>query len=120
MKKMMKSDWITKIIIVAAALIGLWLLYGLFEDNTAKYEKYQHTIDSLSHEVVKLDSMHVKQDSIIVVYKDSIVYMDNIIIEEKTKFVKIKNKYNEIRSHVDNYSSSQLDSFFTNRYSRFF
>jgi hypothetical protein len=112
----MKYKTLVNVIVAVLLLIGLYEIYSLFQDNTTKYQKYEHTIDSLNHEVVKLDSVHVKQDSIIVVYKDSVVYMDNIIEKEKIKYVEIKSKYNEIRNHVANYTHTELDSFFSKRY----
>lgn len=104
------------IIVTVLAIILGYFLYDLMSDKSAKYQKYEQTIDSLNKEVVKLDSLHIKQDSFIFVYKDSIVYLDSVIEKEKIKYVGIKNKYNEIRNSVTNYSNNELDSFFSNRY----
>lgn len=108
--------YLSKLIAVVALLICLWVIYKLFQNNTAKYQQYEHTIDSLSHEVETLDSVHVKQDSIIIVYQDSIVYLDNIIEVEKTKIVNIEKKYKEARLKALEYHPSQIDSFFKSRY----
>ena len=105
-----------KFALLVVGFFLIFIVYKIFEDNTAKYAKYDHAIDSLSKEVKVLDSTHHKQDSVIVVYKDSVVYMDKMIVEEKVKYVEIKNKYNEIRTHVANYTPTQLDSFFAKRY----
>ena len=107
---------IGKLIIVLIIIIGLYGIYNLFQNNTNKYQKYEYSIDSLTTQIKVLDSIHHKQDSAIIVYKDSIIYKDKIIIEEKIKYIKIKNKYNEIHNYVSNYTPTQLDSFFTKRY----
>ena len=108
--------YLSKLIAVVALLICLWVIYKLFQNNTAKYQQYEHTIDSLSHEVETLDSVHVKQDSIIVVYQDSIVYLDNIIEVEKTKILTVEKKYKEIRNKINEYKPTEIDSFFKSRY----
>ena len=108
--------YLGKIITIVAILVCIWMVYKIFQDNTAKYEQYEHAIDSLSHEVTILDSVHVKQDSIIVVYQDSIVYLDNIIEVEKTKIINIEKKYKEARLKASEYHPSQIDSFFKSRY----
>ncbi len=108
--------YLSKLIAVVALLICIWVIYKLFQNNTAKYEQYEHTIDSLSHEVETLDSVHVKQDSIIVVYQDSIVYLDNIIEVEKTKILTVEKKYKEIRNKINEYKPTEIDSFFKSRY----
>jgi len=105
-----------KLILVVILLVLLYFAYTVLQDNSNKYHKYEHTIDSLSTQVKALDSVHHKQDSVIIIYKDSVVYMDKMIVEEKVKYVQIKNKYNEIRTLVANYTPNQLDSFFAKRY----
>ena len=107
-------------IILTAILIGLlYLGYLVFQGSTIKHSKEQYAIDSLKIEIAKLDSQHVKKDSVITIYKDSIVYVDKAIEIEKTKYIHIKYKYDEIRTHVAHYTSTQLDSFFTKRYGQF-
>jgi len=104
-------------VIFAVILIGLlYLGYSTFQDNTINIIKERHSIDSLTAEIIRLDSIHLKKDSVITVYKDSIVYVDRAIETEKTKYIYIKHKYDEIRTHVAHYTPTQLDSFFTNRY----
>jgi predicted nucleic acid-binding Zn-ribbon protein len=97
----------------------IYLGYSLFQENTSKYNHLENSIDSLSGEITKLDSIHVKQDSIIVLYKDSIVYLDNVIEKEKTKYIQIKHKFDEKRTHIVHYTPNQLDSFFSKRYGQF-
>ena len=108
--------YLGKIITVVAILVCIWMVYKVFQDNAAKYEQYEHAIDSLSHEVTILDSVHVKQDSVIVVYQDSIVFLDNIIEVEKTKIITVEKKYKESREQIHQYHASEIDSFFKSRY----
>jgi hypothetical protein len=113
------SGKITKGIIVTLLLSLLYYGYILIQNNTSKYTQFEHAIDSLSGEITKLDSAHIKQDSTITLYKDSVVYLDNIIVEEKIKYTEIKHKFNEKRTHITNYTPTQLDSFFSKRYGQF-
>jgi len=104
--------------IVIAAVIAalLYLGYSVFQSNTAAIAIEQHKIDSLNTEIIRLDSLHIVEDSTITVYKDSVVFVDKLIEIEKSKYSHIKHKYDEIRTHVNHYTPTQLDSFFKQRY----
>ena len=102
------SGKITKGIIVTLLLSLLYYGYTLIQNNTSKYTQFEHTIDSLSGEITKLDSSHIKQDSVITLYKDSVVYLDNIIVEEKIKYTEIKHKFNETRTRIIHYTPNLL------------
>ena len=105
-------------IVFAAAFVALlYLGYSVFQSNTATLALEQHRIDSLTTEIRRLDSLHVKEDSTITVYKDSVVFVDKMIEVEKTKYVNLKHKIDEVRTRVVHYTPTQLDSFFSNRYS---
>ncbi len=105
-------------IIFAAALVAiLYFGYFKFQSSMATFALDQRKIDSLTEEIHRLDSLHIKEDSTIIVYKDSIIFMDNIIEVEKTKYVNLKHKIDEIRTRVIHYTPTQLDSFFSSRYS---
>ena len=105
-----------KAIAILVVIIGLWLVNRIVQDEHTKTTNYKKTIDSLNTEIVKLDSAHKKQDSVIVIYKDSIIYLDKLIEVNKTEIIKIKEKYAKIRPTIIQYSNTQLDSFFSNRY----
>ena len=91
-------------------------LEGIIIMYMNSHQQYEHTIDSLSHKIKILDSVHAKQDSIIVIYQDSIVYLDNIIEVEKIKISTVDKKYKEAHSKASEYYPSQIDSFFKSRY----
>ena len=104
------------ILLIITVMLCLYTIFHIPKPTSTLIQTSQHVIDSLNNEIVKLDSIHTKQDSVIVIYKDSIIYIDKVITTEKIKYVKIKQKYNEIRNHVTHYTHTQLDSFFTKRY----
>jgi hypothetical protein len=105
-------------IIIAASIVALFYLgYSLFQFNKATFVLEQHKIDSLTTEIIKLESLHVKADSTITVYKDSVIFVDKLIEIEKTKYINLKHKIDEIRIRVVHYTPTQLDSFFSSRYS---
>ena len=107
---------IGKLISVIVILALAYFIYSFFTNTSAKYEQYEHAIDSLTHEVEVLDSVHVVQDSVIVVYQDSIIYLDNIIDVEKAKIITVEKTHREIRDRVHTYKPTELDSFFKSRY----
>jgi len=94
----------------------LYLGYSVFQFGTAAIAVEQHRIDSLTTQIQKLDSLHVIEDSTITVYKDSVVFVDKLIETEKTKYIQIKQKYDEARNRVIRYTPTELDSFFKHRY----
>lgn len=105
-----------KLVAFIAIALCVWMVYKTFEDNTAKYDAYEKSIDSLTKANTILDSVHVKQDSVIVLYKDSIVHLDHVIEVQKTKYVKIKEQFEKAQSSVIKYTPAQTDSFLKDRY----
>lgn len=105
-----------KTIVVMVVIIGLWLINMVVREERDHTTNYKKTIDSLNIELVKIDSIHRKQDDTIMIYKDSIVYLDKIIEVNKTNINKLKEKHDKIYYITTQYSNTQLDSFFSNRY----
>jgi hypothetical protein len=105
-----------KAIVVMVVIIGLWLINMVVREERDHTTNYKKTIDSLNIELVKIDSIHRKQDDTIMIYKDSIVYLDKIIEVNKTNINKLKEKHDKIYYITTQYSNTQLDSFFSNRY----
>lgn len=106
----------TNIIMVLVILIGLYIVYNMFQTEHTKLQHNFRTIDSLTQEIHKVDSLHMVKDSTIAIYKDSIIYLDNVIHDKKDKITKIKLKYDKVLPTITQYTNPQLDSFFTNRY----
>jgi ABC-type Na+ efflux pump permease subunit len=106
----------TNAIITLIIMIGLYIIYNMFQTEHTKLQHNFKTIDSLTQEIHKVDSLHKAKDSTIAVYKDSIIYLDNVIYDKKDKITKIKLKYDKVLPTITQYTNPQLDSFFTNRY----
>ena len=106
----------TNIIMVLVILIGLYIVYNMFQTEHIKLQHNFRTIDSLTREIHKVDSLHMVKDSTIAIYKDSIIYLDDVIHDKKDKITKIKLKYDKVLPTITQYTNPQLDSFFTNRY----
>jgi hypothetical protein len=105
-------------IVFAVIFVALFYFgYSIFQSNEATLVLKQRKIDSLTSVILKLDSLHIKEDSTITVYKDSIIFVDKLIEIEKTKNINLKHKIDEIRTRVVHYTPTQLDSFFSSRYS---
>ena len=105
-----------KTIAVVVIIIGLWLINMVVQNEHAQTDNYKKTIDSLNIELIKIDSVHKKLNDTIIVYKDSIVYLDKIIEVNKANINKLKEKHDKIYYITTQYTNTQLDSFFTNRY----
>jgi prefoldin subunit 5 len=106
----------TNAIITLVILIGLYIVYNMFQTEHTKLQHNFRTIDSLTQEIHKVDSLHKAKDSTIAAYKDSIIYLDDVIHDKKDKITKIKLKYDKVLPTITQYTNPQLDSFFTNRY----
>ena len=106
----------TNAIITLVILIGLYIVYNMFQTEHIKLQHNFRTIDSLTREIHKVDSLHMVKDSTIAIYKDSIIYLDDVIHDKKDKITKIKLKYDKVLPTITQYTNPQLDSFFTNRY----
>ena len=105
-----------KTIAVVVIIVGLWLINMVVQNEHVQTDNYKKTIDSLNIELIKIDSVHKKLDDTIVIYKDSIVYLDKIIEVNKANINKLKEKHDKIYYITTQYTNTQLDSFFTNRY----
>jgi len=111
----MKINYVNAIVALTI-LVGLYIIYNMFQTEHAKLQHNFKTIDSLKQEIQKVDSLYKIKDSTIIVYKDSIIYMEDIIHDKKNELTKIKSKYAKIHPIVVKYDNTQLDSFFSNRY----
>ena len=104
---------------IAYVIVGLFLLYGIIWLATRKPQMpadLQATIDSLTN-VNKQLIEHQKQiDSTIHVYEAEVKQVDNQIDNIKEKTTIIKEYYHEVSQQVNNYTPTELDSFFKARY----
>jgi hypothetical protein len=104
---------------IAYVIVGLFLLYGIIWIATRKPQipaDIKATIDSLTN-VNKQLIEHQKQiDSTIHVYEAEVKQVDYQIDNIKEKTTIIKEYYHEQSQQVNNYTPTELDSFFKARY----
>jgi hypothetical protein len=104
---------------IAYVIVGLFLLYGIIWVATRKPQipaDIKATIDSLTN-INKALIEHQKQiDSTIHVYEAEVKQVDNQIDNIKEKTTIIKEYYHEQSQQVNNYTPTELDSFFKARY----
>lgn len=104
---------------IAYTIVGLFVLYGIIWLATRKPQMpadIKATIDSLTN-VNKALIEHQKQiDSTIHVYEAEVKQVDGKIDNIKEKTTIIKEYYHEQSQQVNNYTPTELDSFFKARY----
>jgi len=104
---------------IAYVIVGLFLLYGIIWIATRKPQipaNIKATIDSLTN-INKQLIEHQKQiDSTIHVYEAEVKQVDYAIDHIKEKTTIIKEYYHEQSQQVNNYTPTELDSFFKARY----
>jgi vacuolar-type H+-ATPase subunit I/STV1 len=79
-------------------------------------EETKAKIDSLNVHIKIIEEDNKKLDTAITLYNKEVEKVDNIINNIKNEKTIIKEFYHEKIISIDNYSSAQIDSFFTNRY----
>lgn len=106
---------VTLVVIVAVLLIYIVAFTGK-PDVEDSYTTEKHKIDSLTAKINILKDLQVTQDSIISKHHDSIVALDIVIRAKNQKIIDIRKYYNDKIKDAGNYTPTELDSFFTNRY----
>lgn len=100
-------------------VLALLIIYGIIWIATRKPQipaDLQTTIDSLTN-VNKQLIEHQKQiDSAIHIYETEVKQVDDKIDNVKEKTTIIKEYYHEVSQQVNNYTPTELDSFFKARY----
>ena len=103
----------------------LFLLFGLFmtywvifviTPSVTMSNKEKTQIDSLNVVIQGLHKENLKLDSTVLNLNNEIKLVDKQIEKLKNKKVTIKKEYHEKITRVDNYTESELDSFFSDRY----
>lgn len=108
---------------LAYAALGLFLFYWIIFILTPKVEmsaESKQAIDSLNTHIQVIEEAQKELDSKIEEYGEEINQVENRITEIKSQKTTIKEIYNEKITAVNNYSDSELDSFFTERYGYFY
>jgi predicted nucleic acid-binding Zn-ribbon protein len=76
----------------------------------------QEEVDSLNNYIIKLELQQTLSDSTIIKYQHDLSELDDQINTTQRKIVQIRERYEKNITKVSNYTNTQLDSFFTNRY----
>ena len=101
------------------AIIGLALLFSIIWLSTRQPQmpkEYKDAIDALTKANKELVERQKQIDSTIKVYNDKINQVDFQINNIKEKTTIIKEYYHEQSVAVNNYTPTQVDSFFKARY----
>jgi peptidoglycan hydrolase CwlO-like protein len=110
------------IVILASIIVGLSVYVIFFDkgknDYVDKYKDDKDKIDSLTAKISDLRKVQLKQDSLINTYESRIVYYKSEINKVDKKIATIRKEYEDRIKDAYNYTPSQLDSFFANRYIR--
>ena len=104
---------------IAYVIVGLFLLYGVIWIATRKPQipaDLKATIDSLTNVNKALIIMQKQIDSNIHVYEAEVKQIDHQINNVKEKTTIIKEYYHEQIQQVNNYTPTELDSFFKTKY----
>lgn len=81
--------------------------------NQVIIEQLQKQVDSLNKVNYLLQEKERTLNNILIEYTKKV---DNLT----GRLTKLRQEYNEILKHIDNYSNSDLERFFTDRYSRYY
>ena len=76
----------------------------------------QQMIDSLAREINILEYRQYEKDSLIANYKGEIDSLDTQIVTLNNKVIKIKKEYEKEIIYIRNYTTTELNEFFTERY----
>lgn len=110
-------------IIILSGIVIAFLVYVVFFDKNKNdyqdpYAKDKNQIDSLTAKINDLRKQQLTQDSLINTYENRIVYYKSEIKKVDNRIAVIRKEYEERIRDAYNYTPSQLDSFFANRYAR--
>ncbi len=103
--------------------LGLFLLYWIVFILTPKVEmsaESKQAIDSLNTHIQVIEDAQKELDDKIEEYGEEINQVEKRITEIKSQKTTIKEIYHEKITAVNDYSDSELDSFFTERYGHFY
>lgn len=110
----------TYILIAIVIVLSILTGYLLFSRNSiaAPTNQYQNTIDSLDNEINRYRQHQLYLDSIIISYRNDITDLDRKIDSTENVIVTQRKYYEERIRRAGRYSATELDTFFTNRYSK--
>jgi septal ring factor EnvC (AmiA/AmiB activator) len=114
-KKFLSKNYVNIIFLIVISILVYKVYFVPNTINTMdKSDKLK--IDSLSNKITELQKEQKTIEDNIKIVGYAIDEIDENISKIKKDRTKIRKKYNEEITRVDNYTDSELDSFFSNRY----
>ena len=101
-------------------IIAILLVYNIFVDNKIKtdIESYESKIEALQHKIDSVNLLNKRIDTKIDYIYSQIEVIDEDILKVQSNIKDIKNSTNEQVDSINNYNFSELEQFFTERYSK--
>lgn len=97
-------------------LLGFFLFYILIYDKREKDNEYKKQIEQLQISINKNNDYQKSLNNEIFKFNLEMIEIEKKLSEVENQKTTIKEIYHEKITSVDNYSNTQLDSFFTGRY----
>jgi len=110
------SKTIGQLLVVIGGVIFLYLFILLVTPKPGMPADIRATIDSLTAVNQRLIEHQKQIDSTIAVYEEEVNQIDNQVDNIKEKTTIIREYYHEVGQQVNQYTPTQVDSFFKSRY----
>ena len=119
--KKVKGKVLIYVILGLALAIGIWYYIAtrppaINNETTEKNEVLQKSVDSLLERNKALEERTAVLEQMVTEQNAKVEKNNTQIQKNLTELDKIKKQFNEKITAVDNYTPSDIDSFFTNRY----
>lgn len=104
------------IYLVIIAILGAVIIKFMYIDNPSYYEDYNSKIDALN---LKIDSLHsINEDLTFSLdsLNNEISELDILLVNSKNTINRIKNETDKALDAAYNFTKSELNNFFSNRY----
>jgi peptidoglycan hydrolase CwlO-like protein len=101
------------------AIILLLLIFMFLRPKTvdlSKYDKQKQEIDSLNRTLIDLEKKQVELDNSILQHQVKIDSLNNEINTTNQEITDIRVRYDKKLKDINNYTPSQLNDFFSERY----
>lgn len=110
------SKTIGQLLVAIGGVIFLYLFILLVTPKPGMPADIRATIDSLTAVNQRLIEHQKQIDSTIAVYEEEVNQIDNQVDNIKEKTTIIREYYHEVGQQVNQYTPTQVDSFFKSRY----
>jgi peptidoglycan hydrolase CwlO-like protein len=107
---------VSHLILGAIILLLLWLLFKPVNVDLSKYDKQKQEIDSLNNMLINLQQKQFELDKSVLSHQSTIDSLVNEISYTNQKIIDIRAYYDAKIKDINNYTPSQLNEFFSNRY----